>query len=141
MATPGLCVASWTEYTLEQGHIERRMIDAGIEILARHKLEALDGKQIHLVNELTVDRIRREASVVTVTGRLPCDELYMALNADTEGLTAVGTKTLQRIGDCYGPATIAAAVYEGHRYARELDCEIDWDEPQFKTVSYQLELA
>jgi dimethylamine/trimethylamine dehydrogenase len=30
-------------------------------------------------------------------------------------------KSVQRIGDCEAPAIIAAAVYSGHRYARELD--------------------
>ena len=35
-------------------------------------------------------------------------------------MTDAGIKSVRRIGDCYGPATIAAAVYEGHRYAREL---------------------
>ncbi len=32
--------------------------------------------------------------------------------------------TLKQIGDCHGPATIAAAVYEGHRFARELGEEV-----------------
>jgi dimethylamine/trimethylamine dehydrogenase len=31
--------------------------------------------------------------------------------------------TTNRIGDCYVPASIQAAVYSGHRYARELDDE------------------
>ncbi|MDH3742599.1 MAG: hypothetical protein OER56_13485, partial [Hyphomicrobiales bacterium] len=93
------------------------------------------------VNSLTGTRLQRSASVVAVTARLPRDELYAALNVDVEGLSAAGVKTVQRIGDCYGPATIAAAVYEGHRYARELDCEIDRDEPLFKTVSYRLDLV
>ncbi len=30
-------------------------------------------------------------------------------------------KSVRRIGDCEAPAIIAAAVYAGHRYARELD--------------------
>ena len=30
-------------------------------------------------------------------------------------------RSLRRIGDCDAPAIIAAAVYAGHRYARELD--------------------
>ena len=50
-------------------------------------------------------------------------------------------KSIRRVGDCYGPATIAAAVYEGHRYARELDTEIDPDGVPFKTVKYDLELG
>ena len=45
------------------------------------------------------------------------------------------------VGDCYGPATIAAAVYEGHRYARDLDATIDPDGVPFKTVKHDLELG
>jgi len=33
-------------------------------------------------------------------------------------------KTLLRIGDCLAPGTIAAAVYGGHRYARELGAPV-----------------
>ena len=33
LATSGLCVSSWTEHTLEQGHIERRLVGLGVEIL------------------------------------------------------------------------------------------------------------
>ena len=54
-------------------------------------------------------------------------------------LVAAGIKSLPRIGDCHGPATIAAAVYEGHRYARELDVESDPDGVPFKTVACLLE--
>ena len=37
-----------------------------------------------------------------------------------ELLEEAGIKSVRRIGDCYGPGIIAAAVYEGHRYAREI---------------------
>ena len=33
--------------------------------------------------------------------------------------------TVEKIGDCDAPAIIAAAVYAGHRYARELGVEIE----------------
>ena len=36
---------------------------------------------------------------------------------------------LARIGDALGPSTIAAAVYAGHRYARELGAPTDDDVP------------
>ena len=68
------------------------------------------------------------------------DELYSELMADPESLVASGIKTVRRIGDCFGPATIAAAIYEGHRYAREMDSEIDPDGVPFKLVSYELDL-
>jgi dimethylamine/trimethylamine dehydrogenase len=60
------------------------------------------------------------ASIVMVGSRLPQDEVYQQLASDQEQLAAAGIKTLKPIGDCHGPATIAAAVYEGHRFAREL---------------------
>jgi len=34
-----------------------------------------------------------------------------------------------------------AAVYEGHKYARELDTDVDPDGVPFKLVSYNLELG
>ncbi len=37
--------------------------------------------------------------------------------------------SLRRIGDCDAPAIIAAAVYSGHRYARELNAKPDPDIP------------
>jgi dimethylamine/trimethylamine dehydrogenase len=32
-----------------------------------------------------------------------------------------GIDRVRRVGDCYGPGTIQAAVYSGHKFARELD--------------------
>jgi dimethylamine/trimethylamine dehydrogenase len=55
-----------------------------------------------------------------VVSRLPDDALYQELVAQPDRLREAGIETLKRIGDCHGPATIAAAVYEGHRFAREL---------------------
>jgi dimethylamine/trimethylamine dehydrogenase len=72
--------------------------------------------------------------------RLPNDGLYEALMGMQQDLPA-GIGSIKRVGDCYGPATIAAAVYEGHRYARDLDAAIDPDGVPFKTVKYDLELG
>ncbi len=66
--------------------------------------------------------------------RLPNDDLYNELMADSEGLTAAGIRSLTRIGDCLAPSTIAAAVYAGHRYAREADA------PPMEGVPFEREL-
>jgi dimethylamine/trimethylamine dehydrogenase len=42
--------------------------------------------------------------------------VYLALKQGSSGL-----KSVRAIGDCYAPSTIAAAVYSGHEYARNLD--------------------
>ena len=49
-----------------------------------------------------------------------------------DSLSAAGVRSLSRIGDCLAPATIAAAVYDGHRYAREFGAPPDRDTPPFK---------
>ena len=38
-----------------------------------------------------------------------------------EQLHAAGIRSVALIGDCLAPGTIAAAVYSGHRIAREFD--------------------
>src|SRR5208337_1820589 len=60
-------------------------------------------------------------SVVSVTSRLPNDELYETLLRTPEAVAAAGIVSISSIGDCLAPGTIAAAVYAGHRYAREFD--------------------
>ena len=130
LATQGLCVASWTEYTLEQRHIEKRLLGAGVQILTRQELAKVGSDELWLTNTLTQEVTRYEGSVVSVTARLPRDELF-------EGLK--GKIPVRRIGDCFGPSIIAAAVYEGHRYAREFDTEIDPDGVPFNRTGYQLQ--
>ncbi|MDC3279986.1 NAD(P)/FAD-dependent oxidoreductase, partial [Gammaproteobacteria bacterium] len=130
LATQGLCVASWTEYTLEQRHIEKRLLNAGVQILTRQELAKMGSDELWLTNTLTQEVTRYEGSVVSVTARLPRDELF-------EGLK--GKIPVRRIGDCFGPSIIAAAVYEGHRYAREFDTEIDPDGVPFNRTGYQLQ--
>jgi len=141
LCTPGLCVSSWTEYTLEQQHIEKRLVGLGVEILPRHSVVTLGGGAVEMVNLVTGESVKRSGAMVPVTMRLPNDALYNALMNAPDKLKTAGIKSVRRIGDCYGPATIAAAVYEGHRYARELDTEVDPDGVPFKTVKYDLELG
>ena len=60
-----------------------------------------------------------------VTARQPNDSLYQALQQRFESNEELLLSSLRRIGDCDAPAIIAAAVYSGHRYARELDAKPD----------------
>ncbi|MBT4889889.1 MAG: NADH:flavin oxidoreductase, partial [Rhodospirillales bacterium] len=66
------------------------------------------------------DRIETKAcdAVVMVASRLPNEELYQELMEKMDGSSI---KSVTRVGDCLAPGTIAAAVYGGHRFARELD--------------------
>ncbi|MFP6743875.1 MAG: FAD-dependent oxidoreductase [Alphaproteobacteria bacterium] len=121
LVTPDSKVSSWTEYTMEQHRIQARLLEQGVDIITGHRLRSIATDSVTVActyssQPRTVDA----ASVVMVVSRLPDDALYQELVANPDGLRGAGIETLKRIGDCHGPATIAAAVYEGHRFAREL---------------------
>ena len=56
------------------------------------------------------------AGLLLVTSREPEQGLFDALQAEPRCL-----QNVVQIGDCLAPGTIAAAVYSGHRFAREFD--------------------
>ena len=56
-----------------------------------------------------------------VTARLPHDAVYRALLDRSADWAGAGLKTVKAVGDCWCPGTIAAAVWEGRRYAEELE--------------------
>ena len=121
LATPAGVVAIWTEQTLEQHRIQARLLDLGVTLITSNELKSIDTDRATLACHYTGrEQVVETSSVVLVTSRLPRDELYQALAAAPDRLESAGIATLKTIGDCHGPATIAAAVYEGHRFAREL---------------------
>ena len=114
LVTPEDKVAAWGSFTAEQIRTQRRLLELGVGIVTAHGLTAFDGGEAVLACAYTGREQRIAAdSVVMVTARQPNDGLYRALQGRVE--------SLRRIGDCDAPAIIAAAVYAGHRYARELD--------------------
>ena len=67
-------------------------------------------------------RVVAADAVVLVTARIPTDGLYkeIAEKIESDAPGSGPAPTLHKIGDCDAPAIIAAAIYAGHRYAREL---------------------
>ncbi len=122
LATPAPDVSHWTHNTLEQNNIQKRLLELEVTLLAQRKLAAVHEGEAELACVFTGRRARLPAaSVVLVTARTPADEVYRDLAERPEALAEAGIKSLRRIGDCLAPGTIAAAVYSGHRAARELD--------------------
>ena len=122
LVTTESVVSAWTEHTLEQHRIQARTLKLGIEVVALHNLVRVDSGEVELACYFT-DRRRtvEAASVVMVTSRHPNNGLYLDLTGDPALSRATGVKSVQAIGDCDVPSTIAAAVHDGHRVARELD--------------------
>jgi dimethylamine/trimethylamine dehydrogenase len=124
LVTPAESASFWTHNTLEHTRIQTRLLEAGVAIVANRSVTAFNGDHVETACVFTGQwRPIPCAAVVTVTARLPDDGLYRALLADTEALAAAGIRSVTAIGDALAPATIAHAVYAGHRYARELDAD------------------
>ena len=128
--TPDDCVSAWGSYTVEQVRTQRRLMEQGVDIITAHGMTAYDGKAASLICTYTGrEKTAEAAALVLVTLRSPNDALYQALKSAMDEGAEGAPRTLKRIGDCDAPAVIAAAVYAGHRYARELDEEVDTDNP------------
>lgn len=121
--TPENLVSAWGVMTDEQYQTQQRLIQLGVEIITAHGLDEFDGSNARLSCVYSNQRRKVAAdAIVLVTARTPEDSLYKEIAgkiaSDTPG--SVPTPTLDKIGDCDAPAIIAAAIYAGHRYAREL---------------------
>jgi dimethylamine/trimethylamine dehydrogenase len=110
---------------LELKKIQTRLLQLEIKIRANMVVTGFHGDHAHLACVFTgrAEQIAARA-IVNVTARLPEEEIYLALKQDLGGL-----KSVQAIGDCYAPGTIAAAVYAGHEYARGLDGPVPGEVP------------
>ena len=120
LVTPAGEVAPWSEHTLEQVRIQRRLLEADVEI---HPHRLLAGRRADSLDIACAFTGRHETiacgALITVTARLPEETLWKGLEAKGADWQASGIKSVTRIGDCLAPGLIAAAVYSGHRYARE----------------------
>lgn len=121
LVTPEPEVSAWTHNTDEQETIQAHLIEIGVQIETATALSAV-GEDFVELECIYSEREREQAtqSVVMITSRNPNDSLYAELEAEY---------SIERIGDCNAPGTIAHAVYAGHRYAREMDAAPDADIP------------
>ena len=124
LVTPHAQVSPWTEHTLEQGRIQARLIELGVDLILNHTVQAGLPGGLELACAYT-GRTRQIPcdTLVPVTGRLAQDELYQSLLADPAKLEAAGIRSVRAIGDCWAPGILAAAIYAGHQAARELDAD------------------
>jgi dimethylamine/trimethylamine dehydrogenase len=119
LVTPAPLVAYWSQYTLEQEHVEARLRQMGVELIPRHCLIAIGAGAVTLAHMISSDTVETAAdAVVLVTDRSPRDEVYQALRP---ALAQGKLDSLRVIGDAEAPHIIAQAVFSGHRAAREFE--------------------
>jgi dimethylamine/trimethylamine dehydrogenase len=132
VATTGI-VSPWSIHALDQHRIHKAVIDA-TEAMHLNQTIVEVGPD-HVVLECVFSGKQQRIAcdcVVPVTSRLPHDGLYQDLMARKADWAEAGIQTVDLIGDAYSPGTIAAAVYSGHKYARNLDKSINNDDVPFR---------
>jgi dimethylamine/trimethylamine dehydrogenase len=116
-------VAPFAYETLEQHFLKERLHELGVRMHRGSAIASVEPGRVAGADEFG-DLFELEAdAVVLVTQRISDDALYHELRAGEERLEAEGIEAVYRIGDCVAPQLIADAIFDGHRLAREIDCE------------------
>ncbi len=131
--TPSTKISEWSVNTLEQGQIQRRLLELGVEAKTSHAVVEIGAGSVTVacaytgkLSEISCD------GVLLVTARLPNDVLYTDLMAQKAKWADSGIESVKTIGDAQAPAAIAWATYAGHRYAEEFDAADIGDALPFK---------
>ncbi|MEM8649743.1 MAG: FAD-dependent oxidoreductase [Pseudomonadota bacterium] len=130
LVTPEDTVSTWGGYTYDRWRAQSRLMEMGVTLKVSKGLQGFDGTKASTYCTYTGQNCEIAAeALVLVTARKPNDGLYLELKDKLNDKSSSSVKSIKQIGDCDAPAIIAAAVYSGHRYARELDEETDRDNP------------
>ncbi|WP_299625298.1 NAD(P)-binding protein [Pelagibius sp.] len=131
--TPAPLVSAWTQYALDQPRIHRRLAECCVTIRLNSVLTGRTATRVDLACAFTeAPETLACATLVLVTARLPNESLTLDLRRREADWPDAGLETLQTLGDARAPGTIAAAVFAGHRYAREFGEMVDPDVAPFK---------
>lgn len=140
--TPSTKVSEWTEQTMEQARVQKRLIEMGVKLHLTRELAGVTqtgatsgAEQLALQLACTYTGQSEPltcASLLLVTMRDANDQLFNDLSARESEWAAAGIIGVQQIGDAHAPATIAAAVYAGHKAARQMDGPALGDEVPFR---------
>jgi len=122
VVTPAAFVSEWTNNTLEQAAIHKRLIELGVDIqLNRAVTEIQNGCVVTACTYTERTAILDADAVVLVTSRIQNDRVWTDLKHRKDTWLDAGIKSIKLIGDAASPGPIAWATYAGHRFAREMD--------------------
>jgi dimethylamine/trimethylamine dehydrogenase len=130
LVTPAPLVSQWCVNTMEQERTQSRLLKMGVRLVLSHRLDAIQERSAAMSCTYTGrSQALPAASVLLVTARTPDESLYEQLMSREDEFSAANLVSVTRIGDCLAPSTIAAAVYAGHRFAREFEMPPDESVP------------
>lgn len=122
LVTPGHIVSKYTEASLESASVLGRMRELGVQLHVQTNLVRVAQDDLTLQSTISGETIVvAAAAVVLVTSREPIDILYQEITANSHRLHESGIRSVRVVGDAKVPDTIASAVFDAHRYARELE--------------------
>jgi dimethylamine/trimethylamine dehydrogenase len=135
LVTPAATVSSWSDHTMEQHRVHARLLEVGVRLETSTALVSAAAGGVRLACAYTGAQREIECdALVLVTGRLPHDAIATELAERPDAPPA------RAVGDAFSPGTIAAAVWDGRRYAEELDAPPgDADAPPFRREVVELE--
>ena len=120
--TPATKVAEWTENTLEQTQIQRRLLEIDVSLYLSKATQTIHENAVTLGCTYTGREVDLPCNaVLMVTSRLPNNGLHQSLMDRRSEWQAKGVNSVKLIGDAAAPGPIAWATYAGRRYAEELD--------------------
>ena len=129
LVTPSSLVSYFTKTSLEQHAIQAKLLDLDVKIEANSAVQDIADGHVTLGCVFTGRTRKLEASsVVLVTTRNVRDQLFQS---SVEKIFNVA-----RIGDCFSPGTIAAAVHAGRKFAEEFGSPL----PDFLDLPYRREV-
>ncbi|MCP4432937.1 MAG: NADH:flavin oxidoreductase [Gammaproteobacteria bacterium] len=133
LITPAAYVSEWTNNTLEQATIHRRLVELGVEVVLNRSVSQISQQRVETSCVFSGQTNSQPAdAVIMVTSRTGDDSLWLELEARQNEWAKSGIQSIKLIGDAEAPAPIAWATYAGHRYARELDMPDIGDELPFR---------
>ena len=129
LVTPEPEASAWTHKTMEQHRIQAQLLELGVEIVVAHAVDRVVPGGVVLTCAYTSRESTLDCdAAVFVTSRLPNESLAVDLLDRSEEWDARGVKTVRAIGDAFSPGSIAAAVWDGRRFAEDID-RIEQDAP------------
>jgi dimethylamine/trimethylamine dehydrogenase len=130
LVTPSYLVSSFTKASLEQPRIQTRMLELGVTVTANMAVQNIAADYLTLACVFTGRTHQLEAdSTVLVTSRSSQDSLFQSLSGKMANIS--------RVGDCYSPGTIAAAIHSGRKLAEDFG----EPEPDYLEVPYRREVT
>jgi dimethylamine/trimethylamine dehydrogenase len=131
-------VSEFTDMTMEQHRIQSGLLKMGVHIHTGTEIGAVhsvgSGLMVGLRSVYADALVPHQCkALLMVTMRDPHDALFHALTERQADWESAGIRSVQLLGDAHAPGTVAAAVYAGHRAARDLDApELPLDAVPFR---------